>query len=251
VELLASGRTAEVFVWDDGRVLKLDRPEWNGLAAMEASALATVTAAGVPAPRPYETVMVDGRHGVVMDRIDGPILSDVIAAASDLDALAVTWTELHQSLNARVVLGLPDLVAGLANSIRMSRLPPVLVDELLSLLEGLDDGTRHLCHFDLHPSNVIVSADGWIVIDWMLASSGPPEADFARTVLLDPPGSTAAHGRFMDIVRRMGVEARGTDQAHLDAWIRVVAAARLAEGFEGEHAEYLTAIASGARRIDD
>jgi Ser/Thr protein kinase RdoA (MazF antagonist) len=251
VELLASGRTAEVFVWDDGRVLKLDRPEWNGLAAMEASALAIVTAAGIPAPRPYETVIVDGRHGVVMDRIDGPILSAVLAAAADLDALAATWTELHRSLNDRVVAGLPDLVAGLANGIRTSGLPPVVVDELLSLLERLDDGARHLCHFDMHPGNVIVGPDGWIVIDWMLASSGPPDADFARTLLLDPPDSSSTRAQFGAAVRREGMRSRGLDDRRLNAWVRVVAAARLAEGFEGEHAEYLTAVASGDRCIDD
>ena len=41
MELLASGRMAEVFAWGDGRVLKLDRPEWSGIAAVEAAVLAT------------------------------------------------------------------------------------------------------------------------------------------------------------------------------------------------------------------
>ena len=36
VELVAVGRTAEVFVYGDGRVVKLDRPEWNGLSHYEA-----------------------------------------------------------------------------------------------------------------------------------------------------------------------------------------------------------------------
>jgi hypothetical protein len=51
VELLASGRTAEVFFWGAGRVLKLDRLEWNGLSEMEAAALAMLAEAGVRAPR--------------------------------------------------------------------------------------------------------------------------------------------------------------------------------------------------------
>jgi aminoglycoside phosphotransferase (APT) family kinase protein len=127
----------------------------------------------------------------------------------------------------------------------------VLIEELLALLDDVDDGRRNLCHFDLHPGNVMVAADRWVVIDWLTASSGPPDADFARTLVLDRPDSRSARGRFMVIVEREGMEARGLDRPRLDAWIRVVAAARLAEGFEGEHAQYLTALASGDRRIAD
>jgi len=83
------------------------------------------------------------------------------------------------------------------------------------------------------------------VIDWLTAASGPPDADFARTVLLDPPHSRAARGRFMEIVRREGMQARGIDRSRLDAWIRILAAARLAEGFDGEYGARLAAIASG------
>lgn len=242
---------AEVFVWAEGRVLKLDRAEWNGLSAMEASVLALVTAAGIAAPRPHETVMVGDRHGVVLDRIDGPMLSDVIAGSTDVEGLASAWTDLHLSLNTRVVAGLPDLVAGLADGIRISGLAPTVVGELLSLLDDLDDGRRALCHFDLHPGNVIVAPQGWVVIDWLTASSGPPDADFARTLVLDPPSATSAHGKFMSLVERAGMKARRIERSRLDAWIRVVAGARLAEGFEGEHAELLAALASGDRRLDD
>jgi Ser/Thr protein kinase RdoA (MazF antagonist) len=250
VELIASGRTAEVFARDDGRVLKLDRPEWNGLAAMEASALAIVTAAGVPAPKPYEMVMVGDRHGLVLERVDGPILTDVIEAASDVDALAVTWTAMHTALNGRTVDGLPDLVTGLVNSLRTSGLGTALVEELLVVLADLDDGRRVLCHFDLHPGNVIVGRDGWVVIDWMTASSGPSAADFARTLLLDPPNPSSGQVQFGAAVRRLGMQARGLDDTRLNAWLRVVAAARLAEGFDGEHADYLTAVAAGTPRVE-
>lgn len=251
MELIASGRTAEVFAWDDRRVVKLDRVEWNGLSAIEAAALRKVGDAGVSAPRAYELVVVGDRQGVVLDRVDGPILTEVIAGASDVEPLAVTWTEMQTSLHAQTVPGLPDLVTGLANCIRSSGLAAVLVDELLAQLDDLDDGRRALCHFDLHPGNVIVAPTGWVVIDWMTASAGPPDADFARTLVLDPPGPRESRQRFMSAVRRLGIAARGGDPSRLDAWIRVIAAARLAEGFDGEHADYLRALASGARRIDD
>jgi hypothetical protein len=245
VELLAEGRTAEVFAWGDGRVLKLDRPAWSGFSTYEATVLAVVADAGLPVPRPYETVTVDDRAGVVLDRIDGPSLADVIESGADVAPLAAEFNALHCSLNQREVAGLPDLVAGLPGGIAASGLAPTLIDELIALLADLDDGRRKLCHFDLHPGNVIVAPDRWVVIDWLTASSGPPDADFARTLLLDPPHSRTARGRFMEIVEREGMQARDIDRSWVDAWIRVVAGARLAEGFDGEYGAHLSAIASG------
>ena len=52
MELLAEGRTAEVFAYGEGHVLKLDRPEWNGLSALEATVLRLVADAGCPSPAP-------------------------------------------------------------------------------------------------------------------------------------------------------------------------------------------------------
>jgi hypothetical protein len=251
MELLAYGRTAEVFAWGDGRVLKLDRLEWNGLASLEASALAMISAAGVPAPRAHQELVVDERCGVVLDRIDGPLLSHVIAGEDELDSLALHFSDLHCSLNEFVVAGLPDLVVGLAQGIRSSGLALSVVQELLAVLEDLDDGRRTLCHYDLHPGNVIVTQDRWVVIDWLTAASGPPDADLARTLVLDPPGESSSTGRFMLEAMRQGLQARGLAMSRLEGWIRVVAGARLAEGFGGEHTRTLTALASGDRRITD
>ena len=245
VELLAEGRTAEVFAWGDGRVLKLDRPEWNGLSTFEASVLAIVADAGLPVARPHETVTVEGRTGVVLDRVDGPILADVIAGADDPAPLAAEFVELQRSVNERQLDGLPDLVVGLADGVgRAGWATRSSPSSLLSSERSTTVGGM-LCHFDLHPGNVIVAASRWVVIDWITASSGPPDADFARTLVLDPPNPRTARGRFMEIVEREGVKARAVDRARLDGWIRVIAAARLAEGFEGEHAAYLTALAIG------
>lgn len=45
MELVAVGRTAEVFAYGGGRVVKLDRPEWNGLSHYEAGVVRDAFAA--------------------------------------------------------------------------------------------------------------------------------------------------------------------------------------------------------------
>src|SRR5204863_2024629 len=100
--------------------------------------------------------------------------------------------------------------------LRSSGLDPTLVAELSALLDELDDGERVLCHFDLHSENVIVGPDGWVVIDWLSAMSGPSVADFARTVVLRPPGSASPAERFAALVFRDGMAARGLDRERVD-----------------------------------
>ncbi|HEX4492481.1 MAG TPA: phosphotransferase [Acidimicrobiia bacterium] len=246
---MATGRMAEVFAWGEGRVLKLDRAEWNGCAALESEVLRRVTEAGIDAPRAFEATTVAGRLGVVMERVDGPLLSEVLAHSDDVDAPARTFSDLHVALNAREVDGLPDLLTSLLGGIEASGLDAALGRELISLTADLDDGRRQLCHFDLHPQNVIVSERGWVVIDWLSASSGPPLADFARTLLLLSGRDDDANVRFRTAVRRDGLEARGADLAAVDDWVRVLAAARLSEGFTGEYASFLTGLAAGTRRL--
>ena len=72
LELLGAGREAEIFAWEDGRVLRLARePSADAMIEREVTALAAAQRAGAHVPRVYERVTVDGRPGVVLERVDG------------------------------------------------------------------------------------------------------------------------------------------------------------------------------------
>ncbi len=251
MELLAQGRTAEVFAYGAGRVLKLDRPDWNGLSAFEATVLAVLADTGLPVARAHGTVTVDGRGGVILDRVDGPSLLQVVESAGpqQIDDLAADFVALQLRCNATVVAGLPELPLRLHGEIETGVLDAVLRAELLALLGALDDRGRGICHFDFHPSNVLVGPRGWVVIDWLTAAAGPSAADLARTLVLWGRRSTGSIGRFLGTVRREGQRRRGLADDRLDAWVRIVAAARVAEGFEGEERAWLLAVASGSERL--
>ncbi|HVT41445.1 MAG TPA: hypothetical protein VHD39_00575, partial [Acidimicrobiales bacterium] len=119
MEPLAEGRSAEVFAYGEGRVLKLDRPEWNGLSLFESGVLDTLAAAGLPVARSFGTVTVDGRSGVILERVAGPSLLAVVEAAGggEIDALAVRFAALEGDINAVTVDGLPPLVPRLASEL--------------------------------------------------------------------------------------------------------------------------------------
>ena len=96
---------------------------------------------------------------------------------------------------------------------------------------------------------MLVGTAGWVVIDWLTVAAGPSAADLARTLVLWGQRTTGPPGDFLRAVRREGSRQRGLDDDVLDAWVRVLAAARVAEGFEGAERAWLLRVAGGAERL--
>jgi Ser/Thr protein kinase RdoA (MazF antagonist) len=252
VELLAQGRTAEVFAYGEGRVLKLDRPEWTGLSPFEGEMLELLAAAGLPVARSHGAVSLDGRSGVVLDRIDGVPLTEVLARAegAEVEGLAERFVELQWRLNSTTVEGLPALVPRLRLELGATIDDTGLRADLSTRLDALDDGTLGVLHYDFHPNNVLVTPDDrWVVIDWLTVAAGPAPADLARSLVLRGYRTTELMASFMVTVRRLGARRRGLSDQTLDDWVRLVAAGRLGEGFAGAEAEWLGRVAAGSLRV--
>ena len=80
---LASGRDADVFALDDGRVLRRYRA--GGDVAAEAAVMAYVADLGFPAPAVHEARGTD----LVLERLDGPtMLAALLAGHLDESAAA-------------------------------------------------------------------------------------------------------------------------------------------------------------------
>ena len=62
---IGAGHKSEVFVQEDGSILKLFVPEFVALAPVEAGIARVLEHAGVRAPRVREVVTIAGRPGIV------------------------------------------------------------------------------------------------------------------------------------------------------------------------------------------
>ena len=137
------------------------------------------------------------------------------------------------------------------------------MDRLSDLDRCRPDGVPAICHGDFHPDNLLLArpdpvdpvtdaglktedlANLWI-IDWVDATLGDPACDVARTLLLITTGGLPSHhgggsakmegGR--EAIARVYLdrysEIRPLDICALEAWLPIVAAARLAEGISKE-----------------
>jgi aminoglycoside phosphotransferase (APT) family kinase protein len=249
LELLGAGREAEIFAWDDGRVLRLARdPSGDGMIEREVIALTAARRAGAHVPGVYERVTCDGRPGVVLDRLDGTDLLDSLAGRPwTVRAAGKTLGVEHAALHrVEAPAGLPDLREELRHRLGSPLVPDDVRVRTLERLDALPDGDR-LLHGDFHPANLLRTGDGYVVIDWTNGMSGDPAADVARTVLLTGGGKladgTAVIVRVIAPVARrlllagyLGAYARETplDRDLVDRWLPVWAAARLSEGIDPE-----------------
>jgi Ser/Thr protein kinase RdoA (MazF antagonist) len=122
------------------------------------------------------------------------------------------------------------------------------------------DGER-LCHADFHPGNVLLRRDGgYVVIDWKAAARRDPAGDVARTRLLLPhawiPGSGRRRLQLLLTPIRRGLYStylrayrrrRRLDPAAIDAWVPVLAAARLSYDIAEERTRMLALARRGLR----
>lgn len=189
------GRTAEVFAWGEGKVLKRFHP-WHPepWAEREYQLTSGAYEAGLPAPRVYGLERIDGRIGMVLERIEGPSLLRVLMAKPwKVVGVARQLADVHAAIHARRMPGLVPLEQHLRWSLDRARLPDRLRGAADAALARMPTGEA-VCHGDFHPDNVVLTSRGPVVLDWPEISSGHPLADVVRTSLALRI-SSPAHGR--------------------------------------------------------
>ena len=245
---IAEGRTAELYAWCEGRALKLFR-DWLPAedAALEERNSRLVAELDLPVPRAGDRVQCNGRVGLVLERINGPMMGEAIEKAPHrLLRYGKALGRLHAEIHSRTVAeGLPSQHERLERKLMAARsLSEPLRNAALRVLRDLPRGAA-LCHGDFHPGNVLLSPRGPVLIDWVDATAGNPLGDVARTIVLIRYAGLPRRGlqkwgagllrsvflrAYLSAYSRRSLLRRG----ELCRWLPVVAAARLSEDIEGE-----------------
>jgi hypothetical protein len=183
--VIARGRSCEVFPYGEGLVVKLSLPGVDpAFVDRELRDTETVHAAGATPMRTHGEVEIDGRRGIVLDRMDGIALT-AIAERNPLRLGAVgrmlgaEHARVHSTRSDRLE-DVREFAAGLVDTTPFAELTSDERDRLRAHLRALPAGDAVL-HLDFHPQNVFRVGEEIVTIDWQSAAAGPPAADVAMT----------------------------------------------------------------------
>lgn len=243
--IIGAGRTADVYAWGNDRVIKLYQ-SWMPAIAIEREFAITRTAgdAGLPVPAVDQLVEVDGRIGIILERIEGISMLKVLESKPwKFIALSRQLAILHVQMHACLIpAGLYTQRQQIERGIDLATdLSKEDKKNIRGVLAQLPEGGS-VCHGDFHPDNIILNSQGPVIIDWMTGTRGHPLGDVARTSLLFQTGGLPPripfHLRVMINVSRSVMYSVYFDtymhlhpatHQQIDAWQLPILAARLFE----------------------
>ena len=264
LQLIARGRTAEVYAWGTDQVLKLFYPHFSReVVEFEQGKAQAVIAAGVNTPAVGEIVELEGRTGLVYQRVEAhSMLREIMRRPWAARRLATQMAELQVAMHACTAPNLPPQRRHLERKINgATPLPDPLRRAALEALAKLPEDTA-VCHGDFHPDNILMTSQGPLIIDWVDASSGHPMGDVARTTLLTvkgtlPPGNPMApllnllrRDFYRTYIRRYFSLSPYTPE-QVQVWLPVVAAGRLDEGINEEQENLIRMVEQGLAATKD
>lgn len=235
-EKIGEGASAEVHAWAPGQVVKLfksgasRRLSWHEVQMTHA-----VFAAGGPAPEVLGMATLEGRFGLVLPRLEGPTLLQLLRSGAVTRGqagaiLASLCRAVHATPPPPDVLSLHDWMdAWLRYS--PGRLPAYVATGVLALIERLQPGDG-LCHGDLHPGNVIMTPEGPRLVDWSGTVRGPAALDlgFSHVLLTelapevadDPERPRAVNAALQSEYARLAGIAPAALMAAIESYLPVV-----------------------------
>jgi aminoglycoside phosphotransferase (APT) family kinase protein len=248
-KVIAVGRTAEVYAWAENQVLKLFY-DWVSLRSVQKEHEITRLAhqAGVPVPQVFELIHHENRHGIIYEHVSGrTMLQQLVTKPWHVRKLSRQLAELHFAIHQVPLVEMPSYREHWLSDIeRVYNLSPEFKARLLAVVNQIPE-VNQLCHFDFHPDQVVFTARGPLILDWMTACRGDPAADVARTQILltigKPPDASWWMRMLAHVLGRVAIQYYlhrylkinpSVTKAKIQTWLAPVAAVRLLENIELE-----------------
>lgn len=180
MKLMSKGNTAEIFEYDDNLICKLFCPGYpKNYIEHEFDNAKAVFRLGIKTPMAYNLVCIDGRDGIVYDRVVGEELSSKMYEANEEELTG--WMDRFAGFHKELLGHHIGSVMDYKDFLKMFADDSV---EIIAQINALEDG-NYLLHGDFHPGNVMVDTDNNLtLIDMMNVCKGPAIYDIARTCFL-------------------------------------------------------------------
>lgn len=263
--VIARGRTAELFDLPENQVLKLFY-DWVSPQAVrqEFEISQLIYKAPLPVPQAFDLIQHENRYGIIYEKISG---STMLKSLADKPWQVVKHSrilaDLHSHMHEITLAGFPSFRDRWFENIEhVSNLSENIKQKLIDQVNQLPN-TNQLCHFDFHPDQVIYTTNGPVILDWMTAYAGHPAADVARTQILltigKPPDANVwmkilasllgKIANFYYLKRYLELNPK-LRRLLIQAWLAPMAAVRLLEGIPGEEQDLMKIILAQSSLAD-
>lgn len=242
-KLIAIGGTADIYDIGSGKVFKCfheDKPD--NCIDEEIKCTSSTAAISLGAPKIYERVNDVRGRGIIMEYVNGQSMLDIMLQDGiryDIEKNAEELAKLQCKVSCLDGENFPKGHEVMRRRISsVSCLDEDTKSKLIELLESLPPGNS-VCHTDLHPGNVIITEDGFRLIDWCDTMCDSPWLDVARTLLIfesvteipgiDPVDLNKSRCAWKKHYRAAYEKLAGKSDEELEGWMAVLAAVKLEE----------------------
>jgi thiamine kinase-like enzyme len=256
-KLIGKGRTADVFEWDESKVLKLFHKNYSEKYVQYEYNISKYLQEKLSfIPKVYDLVEYQERQGIVFEKIEGiSLLEYLMKNPFKLFNEMKQFAKIHAEIHKCEFKGNVAQKEFLLNDINRTKdLDEKTKKKILKSLASLPTDDT-LCHRDFHPDNVFYTSRGLIVIDWITATVGAPAGDVARTYYIlrhaKPIGKLSIWDKikvklFQTFISRQYLKNylkhSKLTMKQINEWELVTIAGRLAENIPHEKSYILTRI---------
>lgn len=233
LENIIATREKKTIYRDGDRCIKVFNSEYSKADVLnEALNQARIEETGLSIPKILEVTTVDGKWAIVTEFIEGKTLSQMMKDdPENKEKYIAMLVDIQMEIHSKKCPLLTKLKDKMNRKISLSSINATTRYELHTRLEGMPKHNK-VCHGDLCPSNIIITADGTpCIIDWAHATQGNASADVARTYLTFMlSGDEDAAKTYL----RLFCEKSDTAMQYVQKWMPIVAASQSVKGNENE-----------------
>jgi thiamine kinase-like enzyme len=239
MEFIANGAQAELYKDNDMAIKLFKKNVPKGEVEYEINLQKMAFGLGLPVPKIYDMVEIDGKYGILMEYIVGvPIGEVVFKDKNKFQEYLIKSIEIQINLNKIIANTFPSMKEILIRNI--NNVSELEINYKQKILDKLNEicFNNFLCHGDFHFFNLLETSKGIKIIDWVNSSAGNFEADVCRTYLLYKIKNEMLAELFVENY----CEITKVPKEDIMYWLPFLAAARLTEGRDRQENDILTKI---------
>lgn len=200
-KLLSTGGACNVYELEKGKLIKLYFHGYDiNSVKWEYDKTLNARKNSLSAPHVFDIIEYNGRFGIIMERINGKTLMDIMfeyimySKSNSFDELFKSPEILGNiQETARLLYKVHSVYTDLIDTIESSLIRSVHNNQFLSDTEkrivnekiGQLPKRKSVCHGDPNPGNIIKNGESFTFIDWVNAGTGHPFYDLTQYVLMN------------------------------------------------------------------